>query len=348
VIDMLEILEDIQDKLQEGFYYIEEHVRVCIVLRILQQLSWDIWNPTEVNTEFKTVPNEDATRVDVALFANQYSPSVFIEIKAVGKMDGDLGRIEQQLRDYNRNNTAEFSIITDGQKWRFYYSLASGEFGKKCFKHIDIVKDDLDDVALLFQAFLAKAEILNGNAKKEATHYLDLNQRQQAMEDAFPKARRLSQEPPYPRLPEALITIVQQSGIHVSLQEVESFLAEASQRQPSIDHLPEHTVPSQHPAFLPWQQSRDRRGSRDLPPNGTKCRFKYSGQTYYGRIENNQLVVDNYGSFPALSRASSLITDTSRNGWRDWEFQLPSSNEWVLAQTWREKSTDGILTSGAS
>jgi len=219
VIDMREILEDIQDKLQEGFYYIEEHVRVCIVLRILQQLGWDIWNPTEVNTEFKTVPNEDATRVDVALFANQYSPSVFIEIKAVGKMDGDLGRIEQQLRDYNRNNTAEFSIITDGQKWRFYYSLASGEFGKKCFKHIDIVKDDLDDVALLFQAFLAKSEILNGNAKKDATHYLDLNQRQQAMEDAFPKARRLSQEPPYPRLPEALITIVQQSGIHVSLQE---------------------------------------------------------------------------------------------------------------------------------
>jgi hypothetical protein len=193
------------------------------------------------------------------------------------------------------------------------------------------VKDNLDDVALLFQAFLAKSEILNGNAKKDATHYLDLNQRQQAMEDAFPKARRLSQEHPYPRLPEALITIVQQSGINVSLQEAESFLAKASQRQPSIDHLPEHTVPSQHPASLSWQQSRARRGSRDLPPNGTKCRFKYSSQTYYGRIENNQLVVDNYGSFPALSRASSLITDTSRNGWRDWEFQLPSSNEWVLA-----------------
>jgi hypothetical protein len=344
---MRDILEDIQDKLQEGVYYIEEHVRVCIVLRILQQLGWDIWNPTEVNTEFKTVPNEDTTRVDVALFAHQYSPSVFIEIKAVGKMDGDLGRIEQQLRDYNRNNTAEFSIITDGQKWRFYYSLASGEFGKKCFKHIDIAKDDVDDVTLLFQAFLAKSEILNGNAKKDATDYLALNQRQQGMEDALPKARRLSQESPYPRLPEALITIVEQSGMHVSRHDVESFLAKASQSQPRIDHLPEHPVPSQPPPFLPRQQSRARRGSRELPPNGTKSRFKHRGQTYYGRIENNQLVVDNYGSFPSLSRASSRITDTSRNGWRDWEIQLPSSDEWVLAQTWREKSAGG-LPSGSS
>ena len=54
-------------------------------------------------------------------------------VEYVGKIDSDLLRIEQQLRDYNRNNTAQFSIITDGRKWRFYYSQTGGEFSHKCF-----------------------------------------------------------------------------------------------------------------------------------------------------------------------------------------------------------------------
>ncbi len=66
---MIETLEDICDKLEEGVFYNEEHVRVCVVLRILGKMGWDIWNPTEVNTEYKAVRTEDMTRVDVALFA---------------------------------------------------------------------------------------------------------------------------------------------------------------------------------------------------------------------------------------------------------------------------------------
>ena len=43
-------------------------------------------NPTEVNSEFIVVPNEDKTRVDVTLFFRLTAPSVFIEIKAVGQL----------------------------------------------------------------------------------------------------------------------------------------------------------------------------------------------------------------------------------------------------------------------
>ncbi len=213
---MKQTLEDICAKLQEGIYYNEEHVRVCIVLRLLQALGWDVWNPTEVNTELKAIRTEDSTRVDVALFCSPFSPSVFIEVKSVGRMENDLPRIEQQLRDYNRNNTAEFSIITDGQKWRFYYSQTGGEFSNKCFKDLDVLTEELDDSILLLEAFLSKTEILNGNATKEATNYLRLSQRQRAMEDVLPKAKRLSQEPPFPRLPEALATLLLQAGITIS------------------------------------------------------------------------------------------------------------------------------------
>ena len=117
---MNEILEEIRKYINSGYFKNEENIRFSLVARILQKLGWDIWNPKEVATEFPVLPNEDSTRVDIALFDNTPSPSVFIETKALGKLDTELAKYEVQLRDYNRNNTAPFSIITDGREWRFY------------------------------------------------------------------------------------------------------------------------------------------------------------------------------------------------------------------------------------
>ena len=83
---MKETLADIRSKLREGAYQNEEHVRLALVARMLQCLGWDIWNPREVYTEFKAVPSEDVTKVDVALFLIADSPSVFIEVKGVGRI----------------------------------------------------------------------------------------------------------------------------------------------------------------------------------------------------------------------------------------------------------------------
>ncbi|HPA46755.1 MAG TPA: hypothetical protein PK395_13400, partial [bacterium] len=80
---MREILLDIRKKLNAREYENEEHVRLSLVSRLLQHVGWNIWNPREFNTEFKAIPTEDRTRVDIALFA-QNKPSVYIEVKAVG------------------------------------------------------------------------------------------------------------------------------------------------------------------------------------------------------------------------------------------------------------------------
>ena len=174
---MNKALSDIRKKLSQGAYRNEEHVRLCLVSRILHELGWDIWNPIEVNAEFPAIPNEDRTKVDLALFVNSYTPSVFIEIKAVDKIGNNLASIEKQLRDYNRNNTALFSIITDGKMWRFYLSQTGGEFAQKCFKVINIQDDDTDDLEIMFTYFLSKEEIASGSAEQEANNYLQLNQR---------------------------------------------------------------------------------------------------------------------------------------------------------------------------
>jgi len=236
---MNEILSDIRDKLAKNYFQNEEHVRISLVLRILFELGWNIWNPKEVNSEFKAVPNEDISRVDIALFSNEYLPPlIFIEIKSVGKIVTDLFRIEQQLRDYNRNNTAQFSIITDGQKWRLYYSQTGGEFSQKCFKVIDIIENDLSDVVNSLTLFLSKDEILSGNSKKEAERLLKLNQKQRALEDALPRAKRMISEYPFPSLPHALVEIVSKLGFTISEEEAKEFAQKSTLKNTTKEKFP--------------------------------------------------------------------------------------------------------------
>ena len=218
------IIKDIREKIHNNYYLNEEHIRLNLVIRILEKLGWEIWNPKEVNAEFLVAPNEDKTKVDLALFHNNYSPCVFIEIKYLGKIVDKLSHIERQLRNYNRDNTATFSIITDGRIWRFYYSQIGGEFSQKCFKQIDLLDDDFEDIDLHFNSFLSKSEIQSGNAEQEANKYLTLNQKQKAMEDALPQARRLIQEPPYPSLPECLLNIVRESGVILDIDEAIEYI----------------------------------------------------------------------------------------------------------------------------
>jgi predicted type IV restriction endonuclease len=213
-------LKDIKEKLGANLFKNEEHIRLSLVCRLLQELGWNIWDPKEVNTEFKTIPSEDNKRVDIALFANNSNPSVYIEIKACGKIKNNLGSIERQLRDYNRDNTAEFSIITDGNEWYFYYPQTVGEFHQKNFKTINLLNDDIEDISSTFTSFLEKENIKNMNALEKAKQYLRLNKKQKDIKNSLPEARRIILAPPFPSLPKAIQQLLSKLGTEVNEKEI--------------------------------------------------------------------------------------------------------------------------------
>jgi len=242
---MRDTLNDIREKLKSRTYKNEEHVRLSLVARLLLKLGWNIWDPNEVNSEFNTAPSEDTTKVDIALFLSPHKPDIFIEIKSVGKISQDLSKWERQLRNYNRDNTALFSILTDGQLWRFYFSQTGGTFSQKFFKDIDILSNDLNDIELSFYTFLQKSEIDNGNAKKEAESYLRLTEKQRMMEDVLPQAKRKILEPPYPSLPAAFISLMAEAGFSITNNEAEKYINEIESRpkkpisrDPNISNIP--------------------------------------------------------------------------------------------------------------
>jgi predicted type IV restriction endonuclease len=222
---MKAIITDIQSKLADGHYKNEEHIRLSLVTRILHEVGWDIWNPREVYPEFLAIPNEDKTRVDLALFIVPPLPAVFIEVKAVGQLSNRLEQVERQVRDYNRNNTAPFSIITDGRLWRFYFSQTAGEFAQKCFTCFDMMETHVDDTQLKLTTFLSKAAILNGSARQGAEQLLQFTQKLKIIQNLRDDAVKMTTLTPYPRLPEALLTLSHAKGIAITIEEIETILS---------------------------------------------------------------------------------------------------------------------------
>jgi hypothetical protein len=136
------------------------------------------------------------------------------------------------MRNYNRDNQAMFTVITDGRNWRFYLSSAGGEFSRRCFKTFDMLDDDLEEVEASLSAFLKKSEI--ENARQKAEDYLKLNQIQRTAEDCLPEARRRISEPPYPSLPDALVSLVGEKGFSITQDEAVKFIKEADKRKPPV------------------------------------------------------------------------------------------------------------------
>jgi hypothetical protein len=225
---MKSIMEDIAARLRAGDYKNEEHVRLAIVARLLQALDWDIWNPIEVNTEFSPVRNEDSSRVDIAVFMPpQYRrPAIFLEIKAVGKLEPNIDSAETQLRDYNRNNQAEISALTDGRLWRFYLASAAGEFKQKCFETLDFLSAELSvsDVEKTFRQFLSKESLLNGNAVEQARIFLRRTDDQRTMFDILPIALRDAEIDPSSSKVQCFVARCAERGIACTQDEARQFI----------------------------------------------------------------------------------------------------------------------------
>ena len=75
----------------------------------------------------------------------------------------------------------------------------------------------------------------------------------------------------------------------------------------------------------------------NFPAEGTTCRFEYAGNTFVGLVKSRKIEVEGIdGAHSSFSGASWAVTETSRNGWNDWE--LRGREGWVLADHWRSQA----------
>ncbi len=197
----------------------EAQVKQAVILPILRALDWDDANPAEFVPEFPV----DSGRVDYALLRDGGDPLVFIEAKKLGAADGQG---EEQLFGYAVNKGVPFLILTDGNVWDFYLSMAAGAPSERRFYRAELTRAERTPEYVEFlETYLRKSPVVSGQARRTAEKRHESNRESEKARKAIPRAWRTLLETPEEMLRDLLAEEVEsQCGTKPELDDVEEFL----------------------------------------------------------------------------------------------------------------------------
>ena len=247
--DLVAAVLDVRDKLHQGVYKNEDQVSKMVVMRLLQQLGWDVFNPDQVSSEFKI-----ATRkVDYALRHEPFGPVALVEVKDVGNAKA---KGEDQLFDYCSKQGVPLAVLTDGRFWNFYLPAGMGNYEQRRFAVVDLVNDDVPDCARTLVRYLGFTNVTSGQSHRYAqTDYDAHRQRIVAREQFEPVFRSLVSEPD-PRI------------VTLFADEVEG----ACGFRPDADELGKFLRQTASFSFSDQSSKRSRRRSQDRKPEANRGR----------------------------------------------------------------------------
>ena len=172
-------LADLVDKLEKDQYPNEQAIKQSVVLRILHELQWNVYDPKIVWPEF----NVNGSHVDFALCDAQHKPLIFIEVKQAPTFKNGE---DQLMMGYAFKHGVPIAILTDGRRWSFYLPSGEGSFEDRRFYHLDLLERSLSEVESRFQRYLAFDAVRLGAAKKAAMADHQDATRKKVVEAAMP------------------------------------------------------------------------------------------------------------------------------------------------------------------
>lgn len=246
---MDEILHRSLERISSGNLQNEAQVVQAVIVPILRSLDWDDSDPSEFLPQF-AVDFEGGGRgaVDCALMGAS-GPLVFVEAKNLGHAD-DKG-VDQVFR-YAANRGVPFLILSDGNIWDFYLSMAEGMPAERRFYRLELQREDkIAEHARFFEKFLHKSQIINNTAETRlAAEQLRSDGRQlREARDKIPVVWRKLLE----TLDESLCSLIadgveSECGTRPDLDDIEEFL----QGLPSQhSHPSQPTTPGVSPGVTP-------------------------------------------------------------------------------------------------
>ena len=209
--------------LRDGLLDNEARVKQSVILPVLRALDWDDGDPRLVTPEFSTGSGPTGLdRVDYALLNNK-SPLVFIEAKRVGAINANG---EEQLFGYANNKGVPILVLTDGNRWDFYLSMAAGIPAERRFYQMYLEKEEkISEHALFLEEHLRKDRVVSGEAKRNAEERHDSNLQRERARQAIPSTWQALLQEPDERLRDLLAEEVEREcGITPELDDIEEFL----------------------------------------------------------------------------------------------------------------------------
>ena len=238
-MDMGQVLNRAVERIRSGKLGNEAQVKQAVILPILRALEWDDSEPSEFLPEFSVELSNGRGSVDYALLRSSV-PLVFIEAKRLGNAN-DSGI--EQVFGYAANRGVPFLVLTDGNVWDFYLSMADGIPAERRFYRIELQRQDkIADHARFFEQYLHKSRVGLPETRIEAEQLRDGDRQKAAAKAAIPKAWRDLLKTPDETLCSLIADVVEgECGTRPELDDVETFLNGAL--ADSISSVPTSPVP---------------------------------------------------------------------------------------------------------
>jgi len=155
-----EQVERIQNLITRGNLPNEASISQGIILPILQELGWEIYDPGFVVPEYSV----SGRRVDFALLDRRKRPVVFIEVKMLGNIES----AEEQLFTYAYHQGVPFLILTDGKEWNFFLPQEVGSYQDRKLYKLDLLDRNIETVHEKLFRYLGYQGVINGTALENA------------------------------------------------------------------------------------------------------------------------------------------------------------------------------------
>ena len=179
-----DVIEQIQNDLRSGRFTNAAAVSQGIVLPVLYELGWPVFDTRSVAPEYAL----EGRRVDFTLCDGSDRPKVFLEVKRVGQAEGG----DRQLFEYAFHRGVPVAMLTDGQKWSFYLPGEEGHYEEWRVYKIDLLERNATACDDRLTRYLGHMRVMSGDALEAArTDYRDAARLRQ-ITATLPRAWQLS------------------------------------------------------------------------------------------------------------------------------------------------------------
>jgi len=254
---------DVRDKLRRGVFSNEDQVSKGVVMRLLQHIGWDVYDPTQVSSEFR-IGNR---KVDYALRHGPFGSAVLIEVKDVGKAT-PAG--EDQLFDYCFREGVPLAVLTDGRVWNFYWPAGRGSYEQRRFSVTDLVEGEPPASVSRLRRYLAFDVVASGQFEENARRDYTANQKQILAKQQFPPAFESVIAKPDPRVVVLFCDEVEKRcGIRPDEGDVRNYLRTWAKKAVVRKETPGRPTPAPaHPSVPTEDTRRARRPTRSRTGRG--------------------------------------------------------------------------------
>lgn len=252
-MDLQNTLTTVANRLQSGNLTKEAHVKQAVILPVLRELNWDDTNPNEFIPEYSV--NQGS--VDYALLNNR-NPYVFIEAKNLGCLD-DKG--EDQLFGYASHQGVPLLILTDGNRWDFYLSMAAGLPEERRFYRLELKHEHkYSEYVEFLENCLQKNQVISGVAKQFAERHHESNKVRATAREAIPNAWLALLKEPDERICDLLVEKVEsECGTKPESDDIKDFLQKYpdTRLKPESGHSSQEMPLKPSPPQVTWEPTQN-------------------------------------------------------------------------------------------